>query len=288
MMTLKWGVAFRAIQKVLEPTSELNKRFREHMKPFVDLTVHLQSRLTEFNRRMRPVALSLPELEKQYRPHLIALVEAMQKFETFNAGLVERHQNDVLMVPPFFGELATDEFVELFRDHEKPALMVYSEFFLKQENVDKVLATWGKNRFYEDRMPIFHDAFSAHLEGKHTLSIPAFLAQVEGILCEIFDVRGHSKVKGKLKSIRFDTEDSENLFANAEIISRIITEQVFLSSDTDDSPETQYPNRHRVLHGTNPFYYKDPYASLRCILLLDLLRSDNFLALNKKDETDQG
>ena len=66
------------------------------MKPFAELTAHLQSKLDEFNQRMHPVTLALRELEKQYRPHVIAFVEAMQRFEEFNADLVERHQNDEL------------------------------------------------------------------------------------------------------------------------------------------------------------------------------------------------
>lgn len=276
------GVTVGDVLRALGVDPELNKRLQEHMKPFALAAQRLQPYLDGFNeltRRMQPFFLALREFEKQYRPCLLAIAEAMRRFEEFNAGLVERHERETLVLPPCFGELTMPEVYELFKDRGKPALEVYRDYFAKKENIEALLVSWSQDRFFEDRIPILRDALDAHLEGKHTLSIPALLAQIEGILCEIFGVRDHGKVKGKLSQVRVKTDD-DKLFANAEFIARIITEQVFHSSGEDH--EGEYPNRHRVLHGSDPFYYRDKNASLRCILLLDLLRSEKFLALNGK------
>jgi|GEM_PF-6469260 len=278
------GDVLRAVHKAFEPGSALNKRIQEQMQPVLQAMQLVQpylDGLNELARRTQPAILALQRLEEQYRPHMLAIAEGMRRFEEFNAGLVERHKNETLALPPFFNEITLPDLYEIFKEREKPALEIYREFFADREHVKLLLESWSENRFYEDRKPILRDALDAHLEGKHTLSIPAFLAQVEGILCEIFDVRDHGKVKGKLNKVQFKTEENHKLFANAELIARIITDQVFHSSDDDQ--QADYPSRHRVLHGSNPFYYRDKNASLRCILLLDLLRSEKFLALNEKN-----
>lgn len=274
------GDALRA----LGVDSDLNKRLQEQLKPFTLAAQRLKpylDGLNEIARRMQPVFFDLRELEKQYRPHILAIAEALRRFEEFNAGLIERHQKETLVLPPCFGELTMPEVYELFKDREKPAIEVYRDYFAKRENIDALLASWSLDRFYEDRIPILRDACDAHLDGKHTLAIPTFLAQIEGILCDIFGVLDHGKVKGKLSQVRPKIKNEDKLFANAEFIARIITEQVFNSSE-DGNRTAEFPNRHRILHGSNPFYYRDKNASLRCILLLDLLRSEKFLALRGK------
>lgn len=286
--------AARAIQKALEPSSELSRRVQEQMKPIMEATAVVAQRIQpyldafqQFAQQMQPALDALQELEKQYRPHLLAIAEGMKRFEEFNAGLVERHRNETLALPPCFGELTLPEIYELFEDHEKPALEVYRDYFSKKENIEALLGSWQQDRFYEDRIPILRDALDAHLDGKYTLSIPAFLAQIEGILCEMFNVKDHAKVKGKLSRVQFNTKEEDRLFASAELVARIITDQVFHSSAPEDR-QADYPNRHRILHGLDPFYYRDKNASLRCILLLDLVRSKKFLALNSiNQDTEQ-
>lgn len=279
----------RAVHKAFEPGSALNKRIQEQMQPVIQAMQRVQPYLDglhELARRTQPAILALQKLEEQYRPHMLAIAEGMKRFEEFNTGLVERHQKETLALSPFFNEITLPDLYDIFKDRQKPALEIYREFFADREHIKLLLESWEEDKFYADRIPILRDALEAHIEGKHTLSIPTFLAQIEGILCHIFDVRDHARVKGKLNQVKFKPEDEDRLFASAEFIANIITEQVFHSS-LREKRDAQYPSRHQVLHGLDPFYYKDPNASLRCIFLLDLLRSEKFLALNEKNVPDQ-
>lgn len=282
--------AVRAFRKAIEPNSVLNKRIQEQVQPVLQAMQRVQSCMDGFHEltlRMQPASFALQRIEERYRPHMLAIAEGMRRFEEFNRDLVERHKNEALALSPFFNEIALPDLYEVFRDRQKPVLENYREFFADRHHVELLLESWAEDEFYVDRIPILRDALEAHLEGRHTLSIPAFLAQIEGILCHIFDVRDHARVKGKLKQVKFRADDEDRPFASAAFVSRIITEQVFHSSSREKR-EDQYPSRHQVLHGLDPFYYKDPNASLRCILLLDLLRSEKFLALNGKKRPDQG
>lgn len=271
----------RQLEELLAPVRELAKK----LQPYIFSVQQISSKL-------QPALSALQEIEIQFRPHALAISEGLRRFESFRVKFVKQHEREKLALPPFFHEFTLPEIYELFGECEGPAVLVYQEVFSKRENIDAILESWSKNKFYEDRLPILRDALGAHLEGKHTLSIPTLLAQFEGILCEMLNVRDHGKAKGKIGKIPFKKYGATvSSFANVELIAQAITEQVLLSTNEDH--EMEYPNRHRVLHGSNPFYYRNKFASLRCILLVDLLRLDEFLEFDehhpsKFDETPLG
>lgn len=274
----------RAIQSVFKLDSKVNKRIQEQIAPILQMMRRVRpymDGLHKLTHNIQPAVHVLNELGKKYQPHLAAITEAMKQFEDFHAGLIERHKSEKLALSPFFNEITLPDLYEIFKDREKLAIEIYHDFFSERAHCELLLESWAENKFYEDRIPILRDAISAHIEGKYTLSIPVFLTQIEGVLCHVLNVRDHRKVRGRLNGVKLENEDE--LFGSAGFISSIVTEQVFHSSSYEKR-ETEYPRRHGILHGLDLSYFKDPHASVRCILLLDLLRAEKFLALNKNDD----
>lgn len=128
------------------------------------------------------------------------------------------------------------------------------------------------------RAPILSDAFDAHISGKYTLSIPAFLAQLDGIGCEVFGLsrqffvqknreRGLSKVVG---TFRYPWDEQAYRLSHTDRIMLSALERRWsLGLDTNErtiGPPSQL-NRHGVLHGLDTDYPTE-LNSLRCILLL--------------------
>jgi len=90
--------------------------------------------------------------------------------------------------------LPIDGIVQLYKLHEAG----------KDEEVKELLVVWSKDRTYLDefaqkmknsnlfspRIGLIQDAIDAHLTGKYSLSVPAFLAQIEGILWDYAEQEG--------------------------------------------------------------------------------------------------
>lgn len=237
-----------------------------------------QPQIDAFAKNISPTLMAIEKMAETYRPQIQAFIEGAKRFEEFNIDLVERHKKEELILPPFFANLTLPEIYELFEDKDKSAIEIYNNFFLNSENIESLIASWSEIKFYNERLPILKDALYAHKNGTHTLSTPVLLSQIEGILCEILEVKDHAKAKGKLNKINFEENDDKYPFATPKIITHILVNQIFQSSDLykDDK---NYPNRHPIVHGKDKYYYEDKYASLRCILILDSLRLEKFMTL---------
>lgn len=71
---------------------------------------------------------------------------------------------------------------------------------------------------FQKRKTILKDALSAHFEGKYTLSIPVFFAQLEGILRDYGNVPDKEVIKptipidGWIERMAFSTDDQAKYF----------------------------------------------------------------------------
>lgn len=143
------------------------------------------------------------------------------------------------------------------------------------EAVDK----WRKRPCFESRMHIIDDALTAHREGKYTLSVPALLAQVEGVMNEYVAMNHLSAKLGKMPEVyRVVIGDPmSNELATWGIAETLLCQ---LSTNTyvwtDFSREIVLPlrkrrtTRHTVLHGIMIGYDRES-ISLKTFLLLDAL-----------------
>ncbi|MBE9508140.1 MAG: hypothetical protein IMY86_08825, partial [Chloroflexi bacterium] len=169
------------------------------------------------------------------------------------------------------GEDATPEaveelFLEYFGDDEWAALR-------------EMVSSWEGNPHFEDRMPIMSDALQAHINGRFTLSVPTLLPHVEGITSNILGMSvSHgtgSQVRGLLE------REFPEYFSSAskDILIEFVTNVVYTGTDFNNFAadlqsrglvETDFLNRHAILHGVHVNYANEG-LSLRAFLLLDAL-----------------
>lgn len=184
------------------------------------------------------------------------------------------HRDEGELIPIFFLRIFLRDMPKKFLHSDQSVLNFCHEFLLKDDNLYRILAEWCRNPLYKERREILHDAVVAHMAGKHTLSIPIFLIQTEGILGEIFKQGSLKKIKKEMtKKIKTIKKCPKSEHREIYYLLNVLIKQVYISSYGEAGKS--YPCRGRILHGRDTQYYKKKYDSTRCIIILDLLNLIN-------------
>ncbi len=155
---------------------------------------------------------------------------------------------------------------------------------LAKSRIQSVLA--GLKADYPRRFPILRDAFDAHSAGKYTLSIPATLAQADGLCYDLLEVSLFGKTKGRPKTkLALDQKLGKYMVLNrvwplveiTDVLLNPLREESSLIANTQDVQSRRHAdsaygplNRHGVLHGLDVDYASEA-NSLRAILLVDYI-----------------
>ncbi|WP_374033585.1 hypothetical protein ACES2I_12620 [Bdellovibrio bacteriovorus] len=261
---------FPELIKLTQQLVAVSNIVNQHLKP-------VRQQLAVMAERISPFIQQLNKAAATYGPILIDLHERLQELDR---KLNEVHERDMTFLPPFFGELTFPAVRSLLLETDKRAIDVYQDVFSKPINIYLLLQRWSANKhFTPERLEILKDALDVHIEKKYTLSIPALMNQLEGMILDIFDI-DQKKITSILKeSFPKDTPNTASLFSpEAYVVNSILVSEVFNSSKHDDYKTSgTYPHRPSIQHGVNSTYYKDPYASTRLIMLIDFICSDGFI-----------
>ena len=157
--------------------------------------------------------------------------------------------------------------------------------YYEQDNwlaLRKAVEGWNENKLFAKRKLIIKDALNAHILGKHTLSIPALLPQVEGLLSSVVNQPAgdptrifRDVIKNEYtnflsnvsKDILLDLATSPILYGG--ISGNYFTTERFASwLEQKGYKEEQLFNRAAILHGVQ-INYATKANSLRVFLLLD-------------------
>lgn len=270
------AMAARFQEQYRNPLLEMMQKASEQFKPILEIQKQLQGFLHPVLKFQRLHGEKLMQIGK-------IAVAALQEMDRFHGALVEIHAKEKLFLSPFFMNSKTlPEIRELFSNREKSAIQVYQEFFGSEVSADEILQQWEADAYLGRRIRILRAAMNAHLRKEFELSIPVFLSQIEGLLREILSVEKHSLFEQKLKKLfppeAGDTAYSVRELTGADLVIDVICGEIFESTGTlARKPEKpKYPNRHGILHGVDIQYFEDEFASTRCILVLDLLRMEEF------------
>lgn len=245
-------VASESLIKPVEDIGNVARAIATSMSPWIDSILQHKKEILEFAR--------------------VTMI-SLEKLRTVQEPIYRSHKNDNITIPPYFNEFSLPDFYGMFKDRSS-AVEVYDEYFSKSENTKKLLEQWKEEECYSGRLEILEDALDAHVNGKHTISIPTLLAQIEGVLGAILATNKHGSIKSHLKKVGMIGKDDENYLPGPEIIANVIHKEIFKNASTD--LDQDFPLRHRILHGHSVDYYKNKLASIRCILILDFLRMDEF------------
>lgn len=178
--------------------------------------------------------------------------------------------NDIYM----FGLLTLDKVCELEEGlksnnlNKTDIISAYIDCATEERCISLLEFSFKESDVFNKRKNILLDAFRSHFEGRYTLSVPALLAQIEGIMRDI----GGLKLKDTFKpTIKTDIWDRRLYFSvkdNAEYFNAFIS-NLFKGSQLDDSF-----NRNPILHGTNIKYNSIEWS---LILVLSILEIRSFL-----------
>lgn len=147
------------------------------------------------------------------------------------------------------------------------------------ENLRSAVDSWEKNPLFTTRMHIIRDALDAHCNGKFTLSIPATVPQIEGVLNDYVRVNNLPARLGKITEVYEAVIGDPNDYPLSSwvIVSTLLHQlqtntytYTDFKSELAKSIQGRNTTRHTVLHGivTN---YNRPIHSLKAFLLLDAL-----------------
>lgn len=129
------------------------------------------------------------------------------------------------------------------------------------------------NALFAPRMPIIRDALLAHLNRQYTLSIPALLTQIEGV---VGDFARHREIPTKLAKKQLFSDTLDNIPSNwmrlavHKSVTEFVDTTLYASKDFKKLGlrNKERINRHVVLHGRQVNYASER-NSLRLFLLLD-------------------
>lgn len=163
------------------------------------------------------------------------------------------------------GELDPQSLSELIRNEYRK-----NDHFILRNAIHK----WFDNPLFARRKHIISDALEAHVNGKYSLSIPALLAQIEGIGCDLANVK-HGKPKKTLSSVAEKIDPALIPSISKDVLIAYITTMAYEHTDKlaeDGVPFDSILQRHAILHGMT-YTYATEENSLRAFFLLDSFSS---------------
>ena len=152
---------------------------------------------------------------------------------------------------------------------------------------------WRDHPLFASRMSIIEDALWAHRQRRYTLSVPALMAQIEGVMSEYVVVNGLPVKLGKIsqvyEAVVGDPMDRDvATWAIAETLLYQLRTNTYLPTPFEDELARSIPRRHctrhTVLHGIMPGYDRESH-SLRAFLLLDALSVLRDLEISEEGES---
>ncbi len=201
-------------------------------------------------------------------------VTNLQKAIKDISALLNISLNEELFILPSIKKgIKVDEVLDEVK--EKGSLLsYYNDYFKDRENVKHILSKWKEADFFKGpRGYILTDAMAAHCNNQFTLSVPIFLIHIEAFFSEIFgELKWDTKRKRK-ELLKLITEEAEKNkisknFLKSSFLLHIIND---VMRKIDENEQTNFPNRHKILHGENITYFEDELNSTKCIILLDAI-----------------
>lgn len=200
------------------------------------------------------VALKIAKLAKDYNQ---AIVKSLIPFAaTFSKiSKIFEEQEFKTFEYNWLGFLPIDQTIEMYKMHKAGRDAEIEQALLNvtkdKKYLDDLIDEMKASAIFEPRIPIIQDAIHAHEEGKYSLSVPVFLAQIEGILWAYAEKQGvrfrdriiTKKGEKELKSATLlltDTKIKDQLY-------RYITQEYLSKIYTEDF-------RHAILHGRDTTY----------------------------------
>lgn len=185
-------------------------------------------------------------------------------------------------IAPSMSRELRERVVELFQQGKTWYVSRVILGYYKREdykNLVTMVNSWRDYHLFVPRMHIIDDALIAHRSGKYTLSVPALLPQIEGVLNDYVRLNNLSARCGKIQQIysaAIGDLDSYGLsnwaIANTLMFQLQTNTYAFTDFEVElsKSVNNRQTTRHTVLHGVTINYHR-PIHSLKAFVLLDAI-----------------
>ncbi len=193
---------------------------------------------------------------------------------------VEAFQSGGWPIAPSMPSQLIERVIEHYGQGERRYISRSIIGYYQRNNNEALMAavsSWETNPLFAPRMHILRDALQAHCEGKYTLSVPAVLPQIEGVLSDFVSVNNLPAKLGRPKEVYTQAIGELNEYG---LLGWIIASTLLHHLETNTYVHTDFQaelkrsvnrrrmTRHTVMHGIAPKYDRHVH-SLRAFLLLD-------------------
>jgi len=164
--------------------------------------------------------------------------------------------------------LTFQEMIELTANDTPLTKIQIEKYLLKRfnnETFSEMQKNWEELSLFAKRINILKDAMSAHNAGQYSLSVPVLLAQAEGIIASLGNIKGR---KSHRDIVDIANEMSKSVILHESFIHTLTNS--FLEEFKFGHDEFFNLGRNSILHGVN-LEYATPENSLKSILLIDFL-----------------
>jgi hypothetical protein len=232
--------------------------------------IQFRENILQLQKSLRPITLQLAQLTKTPWADFSRLAELW--LETVK----EMDEIDDSDFPyKWLGALPLSTYRWLFRLYKAGKIQDVEAYLLGCMRTPKVLdefrKTFQSNIAFQDSLHIIEDAVWAHQQGKYTLSIPALMPQVEGIIRRMGDAL---KVP-KIKAYSSCGKKKRRPLYIAEVLHEIRKQKHdgFFGFFTEHLIQTFFSKqRNPILHGNEP-HYGTEQLSAECLWVLYELAS---------------
>ncbi|MED4861413.1 hypothetical protein [Bacillus atrophaeus] len=239
---------------------------------------------------MQPISVSLNDVQmsskQQIKPiydTLTQLKQSNDKRERVNGYLVE------MGYPPIWDSHLISKIDDKINQYNAKDSMetdieeeIYQVLFglLNQDEMQRLLVNWGKQKFLAERFEILESAIKCHNSGLYYSSIATLMPQMEGIIFEVFNHRNlyQEKFLNIYLNVLFETEEEkdqqDDYFTfnyKMRTYYKVVVLEKFYGSETPSEL-----SRHALSHGYLKTY-GTPSNSLKIILFFKQVM--NFLSI---------
>lgn len=240
--------------------SSLSKDFREWIE---EETAKSQENLK------KQVEEESVQLKKQWLKRLNINAEKLARKCKESGWISNKHMNIKQM-----GVIArlSDEDPEFLETHiDEIFLTIFDEAVLHD-----LLKEWSEKKWLNSRLPILKEAVDSHLQCMFFTSVPAMLAQIEGVIYKGFGFDKKTNFEDyKEKYVKILLQKTDDYMESVlnSCVDDIISEMLLARFDYFEQPlKFPFISRHAVLHGSYT-EYGTAANSLKCILLFDYLQA---------------
>jgi len=282
-------------------TSSLMRAF-DVSSEIVKFTQSISGWQEAYSQQIAEIARNLDVISQRFTADLTAFRIAFQ--EIVSSGIIndlkllqqesedaaEAFKETGWPIAPSMPKQLKDRVVELHKnDRTRYASQTILGYYRRNNhrNLKLTIESWQSHPLFVPRMHIIHDALDAHCNGNYTLSIPALLPLIEGILNDYVCTNNLSAKFGKINQVYQAVigNPDEYYFSTWAIVNTLLYQlqsntyaYTSFESELTKSIRSRKTTRHTVLHGV-AVNYDRPSNSLKLFLILDALT-----ALRYEDE----